>query len=201
MSYHAPTQTITTDIEVKKSRFFVLGGPIQSIEDVRVLRAEFKEAHPKAGHHCWAYQLGAPGHSTQDSSDDGEPKGSAGKPMLTALNGLDVGDACVIVARYFGGVKLGVGGLVRAYSSAVKAWADDACFTEVQSQFSIRVRFPYTLAGPMEGLARQLRVAVADQRFDQRVEQTWVGLATEEEAVIAAIHERLHLGLELIPSK
>lgn len=80
-----------------------------------------KQTYPDAGHHCWAYQLGHPQSPISAAmSDDGEPSGTAGKPILNVLQHKNIGDVMVIVIRYFGGIKLGAGGLVRAYSAAAE---------------------------------------------------------------------------------
>lgn len=100
----------------KGSRFIVTIGPTPSEEAARTLLAEVAAEMPDASHHCWAWRIARP--SIDRCSDDGEPGGSAGKPILAQLTGHDLVDTAVIVTRYFGGTKLGVGGLVRAYGGA-----------------------------------------------------------------------------------
>ncbi|MDG9666644.1 YigZ family protein [Hahella sp. CR1] len=121
MSYFAPAAAVETVSEVKKSRFITRAGYADSREAAMMMLAQAKQDYPDAGHHCWAYLLGNP-KSAQSAamSDDGEPSGTAGKPILNVLQHKGVGDVMVIVIRYFGGVKLGAGGLVRAYSGAAQ---------------------------------------------------------------------------------
>ncbi|ABC33498.1 uncharacterized conserved protein [Hahella chejuensis KCTC 2396] len=121
MSYFAPAAAVETVSEVKKSRFIARAGYADSREAAMAMLAQAKQDYPDAGHHCWAYLLGNP-KSAQSAamSDDGEPSGTAGKPILNVLQHKGVGDVMVIVIRYFGGVKLGAGGLVRAYSGAAQ---------------------------------------------------------------------------------
>ncbi|WLQ13204.1 YigZ family protein [Hahella aquimaris] len=121
MSYLAPAAAVETVSEVKKSRFITRAGYADSREAAMAMLAQAKQDYPDAGHHCWAYLLGNP-KSAQSAamSDDGEPSGTAGKPILNVLQHKGVGDVMVIVIRYFGGVKLGAGGLVRAYSGAAQ---------------------------------------------------------------------------------
>ncbi len=107
---------------VKRSRFIVSIGRAESPEAARHFIDAIRRALPGATHHCWAFQCGAPGSTAQvGASDDGEPHGTAGRPMLTTLLHSGVGDIVAVVTRYYGGILLGTGGLVRAYSGAVKA--------------------------------------------------------------------------------
>ena len=104
---------------VKKSRFIARIVPVSSRAEVNDAVRQAREDYPDARHHCWAYLLGKPADaSSAGMSDDGEPAGTAGKPILNVLQFGQLGDVLVVVIRYFGGVKLGAGGLVRAYSNA-----------------------------------------------------------------------------------
>lgn len=107
--------------EIKKSRFLTFISPIQGKEAAMQFLAEIKTLHKDARHHCWAYIAASPKDSVQmGCSDDGEPKGTAGKPMLAVLQGTGVGEMVGVVVRYSGGIKLGTGGLVRAYSNGLQ---------------------------------------------------------------------------------
>lgn len=119
--YRVPAQIVRVEDRIEKSRFIASAARAQSSEDARAfvdtLRAEF----PDATHHCFAFVAGPPGSSAAiGCSDDGEPAGTAGRPMLSVLLNGGVGEIVVVVTRYFGGVKLGKGGLVRAYTGAVQ---------------------------------------------------------------------------------
>jgi len=108
-------------LEIKKSQFITWVKAIDNREQAMSYLAEAKQAYPDARHHCWAYVMGDSVNSqTAAMSDDGEPSGTAGKPMLNVLQHKPVNNVMVIVIRYFGGIKLGAGGLVRAYSQAVE---------------------------------------------------------------------------------
>jgi len=107
--------------EIKKSRFLTFISPAQGKAAAMQYLAEIKTMHKDARHHCWAYIGGSPKDSVNmGCSDDGEPKGTAGKPMLAVLQGTNVGEMVAIVVRYSGGIKLGTGGLVRAYSNGLQ---------------------------------------------------------------------------------
>ena len=104
--------------EVKRSRFIAKIKHIESVKEARCWFAQIRTQHPDARHICWAYIAGNPSNSEQAMSDDGEPSGTAGKPILNVLQHSGAGEIASVVIRYFGGIKLGAGGLVRAYSTA-----------------------------------------------------------------------------------
>lgn len=112
------TEQAVGEIVEKKSRFIATMIPIETKEDAENFIAKMKKQYWDARHNCSAYVLG-PSNETMHSSDDGEPSGTAGRPMLSVLTGQDVHNVAVVVTRYFGGVLLGTGGLVRAYQGAV----------------------------------------------------------------------------------
>lgn len=123
--YLIPAVNLETELVVKKSRFITFVFHTKNRSEAMVHLQALRERYPDARHHCWAYLLGDPkAPSSVAMSDDGEPSGTAGKPMLNVMQHKDVGDVFVVVVRYFGGIKLGAGGLVRAYSSAVQSAYD-----------------------------------------------------------------------------
>jgi uncharacterized YigZ family protein len=110
--------------EVKKSIFIAFAAPISEFD---TLRAKLKTEHPKAAHIVWAYRsLNEYNQIAENGSDDGEPKGTSAQPILNVLRGAEFVNVCILVVRYFGGVKLGVGGLVRAYTAAAKMVLSEA---------------------------------------------------------------------------
>ncbi len=122
MSYPIPQSLAQAEIEIKKSRFIGLAKPIHDRAEGMRWLDEIKATYPDARHHCWAYVLGNPSCATNAGmGDDGEPSGTAGKPILNVLQHKGVGDIMLIVVRYFGGIKLGAGGLTRAYGQAAQA--------------------------------------------------------------------------------
>jgi len=132
------------EIEIKKSRFRAFARPVSSraaaLEAVAELRARF----PDARHHCWAYLLGDPqGSASAGMDDDGEPTGTAGRPILNVLQHRNVGDALIVVVRWFGGIKLGAGGLIRAYGQAAQAVLEAAPLTERIPMRPLRITLPF----------------------------------------------------------
>jgi len=120
--YPVPAGYLERETEVKKSRFIARVAPVSSRDEVKTWVEQAHRDHPDARHVCWAYQIGRPGSAAEAAMHDaGEPSGTAGKPILNVIQHKDMGDVLVIVIRYFGGVKLGAGGLVRAYAGAAES--------------------------------------------------------------------------------
>ncbi|CAK9886387.1 MAG: IMPACT family member YigZ [Candidatus Erwinia impunctatus] len=121
-AYDIPAQArYSVTEEIKKSRFITIVAHTHDISEAKAFVQQVKNEHPVARHHCWAWIAGAPDDSqAYGFSDDGEPSGTAGKPMLAQLLGSQVGEISVVVVRYFGGVLLGTGGLVKAYGGGVQ---------------------------------------------------------------------------------
>jgi uncharacterized YigZ family protein len=115
-----PAATAQTEIRVINSRFIATAGPANSVEAARAFIATIRVAQPDASHHVYAYVIGHGGTTTLGMSDDGEPSGTAGRPILAILKGSGLGDVVLVVTRYFGGTLLGTGGLVHAYGDAAR---------------------------------------------------------------------------------
>lgn len=152
--YAIPAADVRVVETIDRSRFITTLGPAPTVEAARAFidrqRAEFADAT----HNCWAYVVGPPGSTAYVGlSDDGEPAGTAGKPMLQVLLGCGVGDIVVVVTRYFGGIKLGTGGLVRAYSGGVKAALAELPRSERVERGRLTVTIPYRL---LESVQRRL---------------------------------------------
>lgn len=119
--YPIPGAVVSVSEEIKKSRFITLLAPTCGVVAAKAFIQQVREDHPSARHHCWAFVAGAPDDSQQlGFSDDGEPSGTAGKPILAQLMGSGLGEITAVVVRYYGGIKLGTGGLVKAYGSGVQ---------------------------------------------------------------------------------
>lgn len=120
-SWEIPAEPCSFSEEIKKSRFITLLAHTDGVEAARAFVQQIKQEHPTARHHCWAWVAGAPDDSQKlGFSDDGEPSGTAGKPMLAQLMGNNIGEITAVVVRYYGGIQLGTGGLVKAYGGGVQ---------------------------------------------------------------------------------
>lgn len=148
-SYRTVAGPAVAEIEVKRSRFICRVEPVATEEAARAVVDEERRRYWDARHHCSAFVLG-PTAEVQRSNDDGEPSGTAGAPMLEVLRGREVSDVVAVVTRYFGGVLLGAGGLVRAYSDAVRAGLDAAGTRERRLLARYDVAVPHADAGRLE---------------------------------------------------
>ncbi len=139
-SYTILADAIESATEEKNSDFLTFLHPVTSREEAIANVDAYRKQYPDANHVCWAYVIGNTRQpQTQAFSDDGEPSGTAGKPMLHVLTEREVGNSLAVVVRYFGGVKLGAGGLVRAYSGAVSAAVNAAQLVAVTPSVHIQV--------------------------------------------------------------
>ncbi|UEJ83903.1 YigZ family protein [Brachybacterium halotolerans subsp. kimchii] len=157
----APVRTLARPVEdeliEKKSRFLAQLHPVSSTEEADALLRAARAAHPGARHHCSALVLSEQATGSgpvQRSNDDGEPSGTAGMPILQALLHADLTDTLAIVVRWFGGVKLGAGGLVRAYTAAVEQALDGAPLLERVQRSEIALEVPFTDVGLAENAVR-----------------------------------------------
>lgn len=158
------------ETEVERSRFICTIVPIESVEEATAFIAEVSAEFADATHNCWAYVVGPPGSTAQiGMSDDGEPHNTAGRPMLNVLLHADVGDVACVVTRYFGGTKLGRGGLVRAYGGAVQAALDGAERAEKVEWASLSLTFDYAHLSALEQKYPSFEVRVDKVDFGEKV--------------------------------
>lgn len=169
-AYRYPLDPVTVEIEEKKSRF------IASLQfaDSKAAAVDYfqsvRKTYPGASHYCSAFIIGNP-ESPDDAgcSDDGEPSGCAGKPMLNVLYHDRVGNVAVVVTRYYGGIKLGTGGLVRAYAGAVKAVLGEAVFADYVKKQMITLSFHYHYEGGVRHLIKKNQGTIADAVYGMEV--------------------------------
>lgn len=145
MRYPIPAQEVRTEIEIDRSRFIATAAPTFSVEEARAFISRIKREFSDASHNVPAFVIGYGPSVTRHCTDDGEPSGTAGRPMLAVLEGSGLGDITVVVTRYFGGIKLGTGGLVRAYSDAVREVLAAMPRAEKVPTYSTMLAFPYNL--------------------------------------------------------
>lgn len=144
-AYSIPAAPVTVSGEIKRSDFITCIAHTPGREAVATFIQSCRDAHPKANHHCYAFIAGAPYDDTSHgSSDDGEPAGSAGRPMLNVLSHSGIGEITVVVIRYFGGIKLGVGGLVRAYSQSTQDGLKELLLQQFTPRFPLWLRCDYS---------------------------------------------------------
>ena len=143
--YPIPATRHRVEEEILRSRFITTAAYAPTVEEARAFVDEMRVEFADASHNCWAYVVGLPGSSAQNGmSDDGEPHGTAGRPMLTVLLHSGLGDIVVVVTRYFGGTLLGKGGLVRAYSGGVQLALESLPTAEKVEKTRLTVLFDYS---------------------------------------------------------
>lgn len=149
--YSIPTSRFRSEIEVERSRFITSVQEVTSPAEAQAFVAAIKAEFPDANHNCWAYLIGPPGSSDQIGlSDDGEPHGVAGRPMLTALQHSGLGDTALVVSRYFGGIKLGKGGMVKAYTAAAQTALEQLPRSLRIAWVEVLACFDYSLLTPLK---------------------------------------------------
>lgn len=148
--YNVPAQNHHIELEVKRSKFIAFVKPTATTQAADLYVKELREAHPQANHVCWAYIVGPPTSTLRSMSDDGEPSGTAGMPMLKVLEHSGLGDITVAVVRYFGGTKLGTGGLQRAYSDAVSQVLKELLTEEKVDRVKVLLSFDYAFEGAIK---------------------------------------------------
>lgn len=163
---------VAAELEIKRSRFLCTLWPIQSLAEGQQIIRQQKQQHPQAAHVCSAMLLPAePTGQPQAFSDDGEPSGTAGKPMLAVLQGSAMVGLCATVVRYYGGIQLGTGGLVRAYSDAVRQALTLAQRKFIPVRHRASLTLPYAVFEAMQRVW-QHRWLIDQQEFEQQVRLT-----------------------------
>ena len=149
----------------KGSRFIALAYPVRTEEEVKQHVAEVKKKYYDARHHCYAYILG-PNKDAYRQNDDGEPSGTAGRPIHGQLLSNDLTDTLIIVIRYFGGIKLGVSGLINAYKTAAKDALDNNTIVERFVEEDYEIHFPPLGMNKVMQLLKRDTVKITDQQYD-----------------------------------
>ncbi|MCG7275018.1 YigZ family protein [Corynebacterium singulare] len=163
-------KTVEHEIEIKRSRFITLIGRVTDEDEARAFIDSARDRFPDARHHCSAYIYHVDGSNpVERSSDDGEPSGTAGKPMLDVLKGSGLLDICAVVVRYFGGIKLGAGGLVHAYGGAVSETMEQVTAVTRALRELYTLEVSHADAGRLEADLRNRGVDIVDTAYGQAV--------------------------------
>jgi len=167
--YPVPAKTVRIENVVVNSRFIATLGRAATVEEAKAFIQTVREEMPDATHHVYAFKVGYGGSVTEGMTDDGEPSGTSGPPVLAVLRGADLGDVVIVVTRYFGGTKLGTGGLVRAYGGAAKdALAALPVEMKVKKHY-IGISIPYSFYDRLKLLLAEHRGEVDGEEFDTEV--------------------------------
>lgn len=176
------------EIVEKKSRFIATVRLVETEEEALAFIEEMKKKYWDARHNCFVYSVGMNREYTR-CSDDGEPSGTAGRPMLDVILGEDIYNVAVVVTRYFGGILLGTGGLVRAYSKAVQEGLANSCVIEKKYGISLEVETDYTGIGKIQYLAGERKLPILDSEYTDKVVLKILVPSSEVDGVQKAITE------------
>lgn len=164
--YPVPAAGVRVEDRIEKSRFIASVARAESADDARAFVDTLRREFPDATHHCFAFVAGPPGSTgAVGSSDDGEPSGTAGRPMLSVLLNSGVGEIVVVVTRYFGGIKLGTGGLVRAYTAAVQHALRELATVERVDWIEARVVVSYPQVDAVRRAVDRTGGSIVDEVF------------------------------------
>jgi uncharacterized YigZ family protein len=184
-AYPTPASAAEAELREKGSRFLAVVGPAADEEAAKAALAEVARRHPDATHWCWAWRLGAP--PRERSSDAGEPSGTAGVPILQVLRGAGLSDVLAVVVRWFGGTKLGKGGLARAYAAATREALRGLPVLARVPTVRLALRVPFERVGAVKRLIRPPEVELEAEEYG---EEARLVLGVHEEK-LAALREAL----------
>lgn len=168
--YPIPSATHRVEETIRRSRFITTVGNAGSVDEARAFIAAVSAEFADATHNCWAYVVGSPGDTSRvGMTDAGEPHGTAGRPMLDVLLHSGIGDIVTVVTRYYGGVKLGKGGLVRAYGGGVKAAVETCPTEELVATTELELTATYADAESIRRLLSEYEAEIVEDDFGERV--------------------------------
>ena len=168
--YTIPARPHRIQETIQRSKFIATVAHAPTAEEGKECISRIKDEFPDATHNCWAYVAGPPGDTARvGMSDDGEPHGTAGKPMLTVLLHSGIGEVVAVVTRYFGGTKLGTGGLVRAYSGAVKKALEGIVVEERRDTLFLSVMCDYAKLNCVRQMIHSFHAQIAEERYEADV--------------------------------
>ncbi|WP_195336534.1 YigZ family protein [Paraclostridium bifermentans] len=178
----------TDEITIEKSTFIGYAKPIKTEEEAVEFINEIKKKHKDARHNVWAYTVGK-SMNIQRYSDDGEPQGTAGIPTLEVIKKEDLRDVVVVVTRYFGGIKLGAGGLVRAYTKGAKIGLEAGKIIEKIMYQEVKIKIDYNQLGKVQNEIMNLGYFIKDTIYEDNVEIIVYSRVNEKEAIIEKLND------------
>ena len=186
--YYTIDQPATAEFKDRGSRFLGYAFPITSAEEFKKQLQLLKKEHPKAVHHCFAYRIGTDGNNFR-SSDDGEPAGTGGKPILGQIDSKGLTDTAIIAVRYFGGTLLGVPGLINAYKTAAALALQVVPIIKIQIEIKYSLQFDYTQMNVIMTLMKQFNCTIISQQMQMFCDVT-VGIpANRSEEILYRLKE------------
>jgi len=187
--YPVPARTVRVENVVVNSRFVATVSRADSVEEAKAFIQTIRAEMPDATHHVYAFKVGYGGSVIEGMSDDGEPSGTSGPPVLAVLRAADLGNVVIVVTRYFGGTKLGTGGLVRAYSGAARDALAALPVDLLIERWYIGVSIPYSLYERLKLLLAAHRAEIDGEEFDTEVTVYAYLPADQLDALTGALQE------------
>ncbi|MEG9303723.1 YigZ family protein [Psychrobacter celer] len=173
MSYQTLKNPVTARLEIKKSEFIAYAYPVNSREQAMFHVEQLREKYPDARHWCWAYIIGDPDNTTSAGfDDDGEPNGTAGRPILGVLQHKSIGNVIIVVVRYFGGIKLGAGGLTRAYAGSAQAAVDQMILQPFVPMTQVQILADFATEAQCRYVVESLEGTIEDVAYSKQVTLT-----------------------------
>ena len=185
--YFTAAKPFTADYRVKDSRFIAHLAPAVSKEAAEAFIQKVARQHADATHHCYAYRIGIGDSCLYRADDAGEPAGTAGRPILQALKARNISDSVLVVTRYFGGTKLGIGGLIRAYGGAAFHVLDQAPLLKIFPKVIRTVAFPYEVTGAVHQILQQYKAHIIKTEFNEQPVLEYSVTKNEDRALADAL--------------
>ncbi len=197
MSYQTLKGAVTARLEIKKSEFIAYAYPVNSREEAMFHVEQLRKQYADARHHCWAYIIGDPDNTTSAGlDDDGEPNGTAGRPILNVLQHKSIGNIIIIVVRYFGGIKLGAGGLTRAYAGSAQAAVDEMTLSAYVAMAQVQILAKFATEAQCRYIVDSLNGSIDNVAYSKQVTLT----VTIAEADINNLKESLAVAGRVLES-
>ena len=193
LNYKTIKESVIVEQEINKSKFISYLEPVETEDEAKAFLKEVKKEHPKATHHCSAYVVG----EIERSNDDGEPASSAGLPMLQVLRGNDLKNVIAVVVRYYGGIKLGVGGLIRAYGGGVSYALEHAHILAPKWVYELDLTFPYEYINAVETHCTDV-AEIIDRKYDANVTYT---VTLENPEALDELHDLTRGTVKIVQNK
>ena len=187
IDYSIPAGNNEVEFEIKRSKFISYVTNVSNRQEANAFVKKLKIEHPQANHVCWAYIAGSPDSTECSMSDDGEPSGTAGMPMLKVLQYSGLGEIAVAVVRYFGGTKLGTGGLQRAYSEAVVQVLEKLPLRVKVERCWVTIEYDYSFQGAIARLLEKYSVQDAEVTYQSHVVNRFAVACSDAEALQSAL--------------
>ena len=182
----------------KKSKFIGFAYPVDNMEDIKSIMTKLKKSHPTANHHCYAYEIGLNSNRKHRYSDDGEPNNSAGLPIYRQIQSLELTNTLVVVVRYFGGVKLGVPGLIRSYKTAAADSISKAIIITKTIKEQYEVHFKYPQMNDVMRLVKEFNLVVINTDFQIECKLIFAVAKSKAENVKSAFKNNHKITIEYL---